>query len=148
MANLAGAYLEPFSFLNSPEYKSLSDPDKEFVRNYNLNQSKFSNPAEVPFNKALGTLLEQSAYNQTPEGRQKLLQQQLWFDEARGKKQQDFRLINDSIASLGRAAFSAFGGGRLPADYIGQGMANVGNAYLAGRMSGGVTAPVVGQRYF
>ena len=96
----------------------------------------------------LGASLQQAAYNQTPEGRKQILQQQLEFDEARGKQQQNFRLINDSIASLGRATFSAFGGGRLSPEYLGQGMANLGNAYLSGLMAGGKSAPVVGQRYF
>jgi len=148
MANLAGAYLEPFSFLNSPEYKSLSDSDQQFVREYNLNQSKFSNPTEAPLHKALGTLLEQSAYNQTPEGRQKILEQQLALDKARGEQQMKYRMTNDIISNLGKAAYSAFGGGRLPYDYVAQGIGNVGNAYLAGRQAVGVPAPVVGQRYF
>jgi hypothetical protein len=148
MANLAGAYLEPFSFLNSPEYKSLPDSDQQFVREYNLNQSKFSNPTEAPFNKALGTLLEQSAYNQTPEGRQKLLEQQLAYDKTRGDQQMKYRMTNDIISNLGKAAYSAFGGGRLPYDYVAQGIGNVGNAYLAGRQAIGIPAPLVGQRYF
>ena len=96
----------------------------------------------------LGPTLQQAAYNQTPEGRKQLLQQQLEFDKARGEQQMKYKMTNDIISNMGKAAYSAFGGGRLPYEYLGQSMANVGNAYLAGRMSGGTSAPVVGQRYF
>ena len=96
----------------------------------------------------IGSALQQSAYNQTPEGRKQLLQQQLEFDKARGEQQMKYKMTNDIISNMGKAAYSAFGGGRLPYEYLGQSMANVGNAYLAGRMSGGTSAPVVGQRYF
>ena len=96
----------------------------------------------------LGASLQQAAYNQTPEGRKQLLQQQLEFDKARGEQQMKYKMTNDIISNMGKAAYSAFGGGRLPYEYLGQSMANVGNAYLAGRMSGGTSAPVVGQRYF
>ena len=95
----------------------------------------------------LGPTLQQAAYNQTPEGRKQLPQQQLEFDKARGEQQMKYRMTNDIISNLGKAAYSAFGGGRLPYDYVGQGI-NVGNAYLAGRQAVGVPAPVVGQRYF
>jgi hypothetical protein len=96
----------------------------------------------------LGASLQQAAYNQTPEGRKKLLEQQLEFDKARGEQQMKYKMTNDIISNLGKAAYSAFGGGRLPYEYLGQSMANVGNAYLAGRQTGAVAAPVVGQRYF
>ena len=96
----------------------------------------------------LGPTLQQAAYNQTPEGRKQLLQQQLEFDKARGEQQMKYRMTNDIISNLGKAAYSAFGGGRLPYDYVAQGIGNVGNAYLAGRQAVGVPAPVVGQRYF
>jgi hypothetical protein len=58
-----------------------------------------------------------------------------------------YRMTNDIISNMGKAAYAAFGGGRLPYEYVGQGM-NVGPAYLAGRQAVGVPAPVVGQRYF
>jgi hypothetical protein len=58
------------------------------------------------------------------------------------------RMTNDIISNMGKAAYAAFGGGGVPYEYLGQSMANAGNAYLAGRMSGNPAAPVVGQRYF
>jgi hypothetical protein len=96
----------------------------------------------------LGPTLQQAAYNQTPEGRKQLLQQQLEFDKARGEQQMKYRMTNDIISNMGKAAYAAFGGGGVPYEYLGQSMANMGNAYLAGRMSGTPAAPVVGQRYF
>jgi hypothetical protein len=96
----------------------------------------------------LGSTLQQAAYNQTPEGRKKLLEQQLEFDKARGEQQMKYRMTNDIISNMGKAAYAAFGGGGVPYEYLGQSMANMGNAYLAGRMSGTSAAPVVGQRYF
>jgi hypothetical protein len=96
----------------------------------------------------LGSTLQQAAYNQTSEGRKKLLEQQLEFDKARGEQQMKYRMTNDIISNMGKAAYAAFGGGGVPYEYLGQSMANAGNAYLAGRMSGNPAAPVVGQRYF
>jgi hypothetical protein len=144
MANIAQKYLTPLSFLSSSEYQALPEADKPRA----IEMFKYSNPAEAPFNEAMSSFLKETAYNQTPEGRQKILEMQLAFDEARGKRMQDFRLINESIANLGKAAYSAFGGGRLPYGYVAEGIGNIGNAGLAGLQAARIPAPLVGQKYF
>jgi hypothetical protein len=136
MASIAQKYLEPFSFLSSPEYQALSESDKPRA----IEMFKSADPAGQ-------RLIDWAIEQNTPEARQKLLEQQLTFDKARGEQQMKYRMTNDIISNMGKAAYAAFGGGRLPYEYVGQGM-NVGPAYLAGRQAVGVPAPVVGQRYF
>jgi len=137
MTSIAQKYLTPFSFLSSPEYQALSETDKPRA----IEMFKSTDPAGE-------RLIDWAIQQNTPEAREKLLKQQLEFDKARGEQQMKYRMTNDIISNMGKAAYSAFGGGRLPYDYLGQSMANVGNAYLAGRQAVGVPAPVVGQRYF
>ncbi len=141
MVDIAQKYLTPFSFLNAPEYQNLSDTDKSFAREAFMAQSKAADPTGE-------RLIDWAIQQNTPEARQKILEQQLQFDKARGEQQMKYRMTNDIISNMGKAAYSAFGGGRLPYEYLGQSMANAGNAYLAGRQTGGIAAPVVGQRYF
>jgi len=141
MPNIAGSYLTPFSLIGSPEYQGLSDADKQFARDVYLRQQGSINPAE---NKLIDWAIQQN----TPEARQKILEQQLAFDKARGEQQQKYRMTNDIIANIGSAARSAFGGGRLPYDYLGQAVGNIGNAYLAGLQTQPSAAPQVGKRYF
>lgn len=108
--------------------------------------SSFGQDAE--FAGVFGPLITQQAYNLSPQGRKEILQQQLEFDKARGEQMQKYRMINDTIANVGQAARAAAGGYGLSPDYVGQSVANVGNAYLAGLQSMPRIAPQVGQRYF
>ena len=124
----AGSYMDPLTLLQSPDYQKASDPDKQFLRDIYL--------------------VDWAISQSTPEARQKILQQQLEFDRARGEQMQKYRMINDTIANLGQAARAAAGGSSFSPDYVGQSYANVGNAYLAGLQSRPTIAPQVGQRYF
>ena len=109
--------------------------------------SGYSDP-DRPVNEAISAFLKQRAEADTPEGRAKILQQQLDFDRARGEQMQKYRMINDTIANLGQAARAAGGGYGLTPDYLGQSYANVCNAYLAGLHVMPKVAPQVGQKFF
>jgi hypothetical protein len=137
MASIAQKYLTPFAFLSSPEYQALSESDKPRA----IEMFKSADPAGE-------RLVDWAIEQNTPEARQKIIEQQLALDKARGEQQMKYRMTNDIISNMGKAAYAAFGGGGVPYEYLGQSMANAGNAYLAGRMSGNPAAPVVGQRYF
>lgn len=136
----AGVYMDPFALIQSPEYKNASDADKQFMRDFYMQGQKSNDPSA-------DRLVDWAISQSTPEARQKILEQQLAFDRARGEQMQKYRMINDTIANLGQAARAAGGGYGLTPDYIGQSVANIGNAYLAGRQIPTV-APQVGQRYF
>ena len=137
----AGSYMDPFTLLQSPDYQKASDPDKQFLRDIYSQRQKGFDPASE-------RLVDWAISQSTPEARQKILQQQLEFDRARGEQMQKYRMINDTIANLGQAARAAAGGSSFSPDYVGQSYANVGNAYLAGLQSRPTIAPQVGQRYF
>lgn len=137
---LAGSYMDPFAFLGSEQYKSASPEDKDFLRSVYKEKIRGYDPAGE-------RLIDWAISQNTPEARQKILEQQLAFDKARGEQMQKYRMTNDIIANLGSAARSAFGS-NLPVDFYGQGYANIGNAYLSGRQSVNPVAPQVGQRYF
>lgn len=138
---IAGSYMDPFSFINSPEYQKASDSDKDFIRQSFLNKQKNADPASE-------RLVDWAISQGTPEARQKILEQQLAFDKARGDQQQRYRMTNEIIGNIGQAARAAFGGYGVTPDYLGQAVGNVGNAYLAGLQAAPRIAPQVGQRYF
>lgn len=140
----AGVYMDPFAVIQSPEYQKASDADKQFLREAFSQQQKGTDPSA-------DRLVDWAISQNTPEARQKILEQQLAFDKARGEQMQKYRMINDTIANIGQAARAAaggFAGYGLSPDYIGQGVANVGNAYLSGLQAMPKIAPQVGQRYF
>jgi hypothetical protein len=66
MASIAQKYLEPFSFLSSPEYQALSESDKPRA----IEMFKSADPAGQ-------RLIDWAIEQNTPEARQKLLEQQL-----------------------------------------------------------------------
>lgn len=137
----AGVYMDPFAVIQSPEYQKASDADKQFLREAFSQQQKGTDPSA-------DRLVDWAISQSTPEARQKILEQQLAFDKARGQEMQKYRMINDTIANLGQAARAAGGGYGLTPDYLGQGISNVGNAYLAGLQAMPRVAPQVGQKYF
>ena len=137
----AGAYMDPFALIQSPEYKNASDADKQFMRDFYMQGQKSSDPSA-------DRLVDWAISQSTPEARQKILEQQLAFDKARGQEMQRYRMTNDIIANLGQAARAAAGGYGLTPDYLGQSYANVGNAYLAGLHVMPKVAPQVGQKFF
>lgn len=137
----AGVYMDPFAVIQSPEYQKASDADKQFLREAFSQQQKGIDPSA-------DRLVDWAISQSTPEARQKILEQQLAFDKARGQEMQRYRMTNDIIANLGQAARAAGGGYGLTPDYLGQSYANVGNAYLAGLQAMPRVAPQVGQKYF
>ncbi len=138
---MAGSYLDPFSLINSPEYQKASDADKSFMRDFVMQRGKTVDPAG-------DRLVDWAISQNTPEARQKILEQQLAFDKARGEQQMKYRMTNDIIQNIGQAARAAFGGYGVSPDYMGQAVGNIGNAYLAGLQAVPRVAPQVGQRYF
>jgi hypothetical protein len=137
----AGSYMDPFSILSSPDYQKLSEGDKGRLFGFYSEQARRQDPAGE-------RLVDWAISQNTPEARQKILEQQLAFDKARGEQQMKYRMTNDIIGNLGQAARAAFGGYGVSPDYLGQAVGNVGNAYLAGLQAVPRVAPQVGQRYF
>jgi hypothetical protein len=138
---MAGSYLDPFSLINSPEYQKASDADKTFMRDYVMQKGKSVDPAGE-------RLIDWAISQSTPEARQKILEQQLAFDKARGEQQMKYRMTNDIIGNLGQAARAAFGGYGVSPDYMGQAIGGAGNAYLAGSQAIPRVAPQVATRFF